>query len=214
MVVSLASPEALARLLAAGPLALDDREALGLASGLNAGQVEAVFDEFGSLPEALGATLADLRRRLPARPAARVVLLRDVARRLVVEPLKTRPVLSGWDAAGDYLRVVLKGLPREQLRGLFLDRRRRLIRDEALGEGTVDAVAAYPREILRRALELNASGVLLAHNHPAGDPAPSAADIEMTRQVVEAGRALRITVYDHIVVAGETLTSFRELGLL
>ena len=214
MVLSSVSSEAFARLLAAGPLALDDREAVQLAAGLTPGQVEAVFDEFGSLPEALGASLADLRRRVPVRSAARVILLRDVARRLIVAPLKTRSVLSGWEAVADYLRVVLKGLPREQLRGLFLDGRNRLIRDEALGEGTVDAVAAYPREILRRAMELNASAIVLAHNHPAGDPAPSAADIEMTRQVAEAGRVLRISLHDHILVAGETLTSFRRLGLL
>ena len=214
MVRSSPQSEALARLLASGPAALDDREVLQVAAGLTAGQAEAVFDEFGSLPEALGATVADLRRRIAAPQAARVVLLRDVARRLVAQPLKTRAILNGWDAVADYLRVVLKGLGREQLRGLFLDRRNRLMRDEALGDGTVDAVAAYPREILRRALELNASAIVLAHNDPAGDATPSAADVDMTRQVVEAGRALRISLHDHFVVAGETVTSFRKLGLL
>jgi DNA repair protein RadC len=214
MVTSPLPSEALVRLLAAGPLVLDDREALQLAAGLSAGQTEAIFDEFGSLPEALGATAADLERRLPPPCAARVVLLRDVARRLMVQPLKARTVLGGWDAVADYLRIVLKGLPREQLRGLFLDGRNRLIRDEALGDGTVDAVAAYPREILRRALELNASAVVLAHNHPAGDATPSVADLEMTRQVVEAGRALRISVQDHFLIAGDAVISFRKLGLL
>jgi DNA repair protein RadC len=195
-------------------MALDDREVLQVAAGLSAGQAEAVFDEFGSLPEALGATVADLRRRIAAPQAARVALLRDVARRLVAQPLKTRSVLSGWDIVADYLRVVLKGLAREQLRGLFLDGRNRLVRDEALGDGTVDAVAAYPREILRRALELNASAIVLAHNHPAGDATPSAADLDMTRQVVDAGRALCISLHDHFLVAGEAVTSFRKLGLL
>lgn len=120
--------ESFARLLAAGPLALDDREALQLAAGLSASQVDALFDEFGSLPEALGATPAELARRLPAGQAARLPLLRDLARRLAVAPLRSRAVLSGWEAVADYLRVVLAGLPREQLRGLFLDKRNRLIR--------------------------------------------------------------------------------------
>lgn len=206
--------EPLARLLSAGAGALDDREVLQVAAGLTAGEAEALFDEFGSLPEALAATAAELSRRISPRRAARVALLRDVARRLTVQPLRSRLGLGDWAAVADYLRVVLKGLPREQLRGLFLDKRNRLIRDEALGDGTIDAVAAYPREILRRALELNASAIVLAHNHPGGDATPSAADLEMTRQVSDAGRALRIALHDHVLVAGETVTSFRRLGLL
>ena len=97
---------------------------------------------------------------------------------------------------------------------LFLDHRNRLIRDEVMGAGTVDAAPVYPREVLRRALELDAAAIVLAHNHPGGDPAPSGADIESTRQVVEAGRALRIAVHDHFLVADQRVVSFKALGLL
>lgn len=216
MARSIPSPrsECFVRLLSAGSSALDDREVLQVAAGLTAGEAEAVFDEFGSLPEALAATVDDLRRRISGPKAARLALLREVARRLLAQPLRARPVLSSSATVEDYLRAVLKGAPREQLRALFLDKRNRLIRDEALGSGTVDHVPVYPREILRRALELNASAVVLAHNHPAGDPTPSFADIAMTREVVEAGRALRIAVHDHLFVAGESVVSFRALGLL
>lgn len=216
MARSSSSPESecFTRLLSAGSSALDDREVLQVAAGLTAGEAEAVFDEFGSLPEALAATVDDLRRRISGPKAARVALLRDVARRLLAQPLRARAVLSSSVAVADYLRAVLKGLPREQLRGMFLDKRNRLIRDEALGSGTVDHVPVYPREILRRALELNASAIILAHNHPAGDPTPSSADIAMTREVAEAGRALRIAIHDHLLVAGDTIVSFRAMGLL
>ncbi|TAJ71810.1 MAG: DNA repair protein RadC [Phenylobacterium sp.] len=206
--------EALARLVTSGPDALDDAEALQVAVGLGAAETAALFAEFGSLPEVLAATPAALARRVPAQQAARIALLKDVARRLLAAPLRARPALSGWDAVADYLRTVLAGRGREQLRGLFLDRRNRLIRDEVLGEGTVDHVPVYPREIVRRALELDASAVVLAHNHPGGLGAPSAADVESTRQVVEAGRLLRIAVHDHFLVADQTVVSFRSLGLL
>lgn len=206
--------EALARLVTAGPAALDDAEALALAAGLAAADAVALIAEFGSLPQVLAAEPAALSRLAPARGAARVALLKDVARRLLVAPLRKRPVLTGWDAVADYLRVALSGRSREQLLGLFLDKRNRLIRDEVLGEGTIDHVPVYPREVIRRALELDAGAVILAHNHPGGLDTPSAADVESTRQVVEAGRLLRIAVHDHFLVADEKVVSLRGLGLL
>lgn len=206
--------EALARLVASGPDALDDPEALQVAVGLGADACAALFAEFGSLPQVLAASPAALARCVSARQAARVVLLKDVARRLLAAPLRARPVLSGWAPVADYLRLVLAGRTREQLRGLFLDKRNRLIRDEVLGEGTVDHVPVYPREIVRRALELDASAVVLAHNHPGGLGVPSAADVDSTRQVIEAGRVLRIAVHDHFLVADQSVVSFRSLGLL
>ncbi len=96
---------------------------------------------------------------------------------------------------------------------LFLDRKNQLIADEVMNEGTVDHAPVYPREIVRRSLELSASSVILVHNHPSGDPTPSQADIEMTRQVVDAGRPLRVTVHDHLVVGREGVASFKALGL-
>jgi DNA repair protein RadC len=96
----------------------------------------------------------------------------------------------------------------------FLDKKNQLIVDEVMNEGTVDHAPVYPREVARRALELSASAVILVHNHPSGDPTPSAADIDMTRQVIEAGRALKIAVHDHLVVGREGVASFKALGLI
>lgn len=206
--------EAVARLVASGPQALDDQEALQVAAGLTAEQAAALFAEFGSLPEVLAASSAALSRRAPVAAAARLVLVKDIARRLLAAPLRQRPVLSGWESVAAYLRGMLAGRSREQLLGLFLDKRNRLIRDEVLGEGTVDHVPVYPREIVRRALELDAAAVVLAHNHPGGLATPSTSDIDSTRQVVEAGRLLRIAVHDHFLVADQQVVSFRSLGLL
>lgn len=203
-----------ARLCAAGPGALDDAEALCLAIGASEVEVAALLAEFGSLPEVLAAPRPELERCVSPEQAARIALARDLARRLLEVPLRTRAVLSGWGAVADYLRAVLQGLPREQFRVLFLDGKNRLIRDEVMGDGSVDHVPVYAREVMRRALELNASAVVLAHNHPGGDGAPSPGDVDATRQVVEAGRALRVTVHDHFLVADRSVVSFRSLGLL
>ena len=209
-----AQAEIFARLVASGPAALDDAEALQLAAGLSEDQVAALLDEFGSLPEVLAASAAALSRRLTAAQAAPVLLAKDLARRLLEAPLRTRPVLTGWDPVADYLRAVLAGRTQEQLRALYLDKRNRLIRDEVMGEGTVDHVPVYSREIMRRGLELGASALVLAHNHPGGHSVPSSTDVEATRQVVAAGRLLRIAVHDHFVVADQQVVSFRSLGLL
>lgn len=209
-----ASDAALARLVASGPAALDDREALEIVAGLAAGDAAALIEAFGSLPEVLAASAPALSRAVPAVAAARLVLAKDIARRLLAAPLRQRPVLSGWDPVAAYLRGVLAGRAREQLVGLFLDKRNRLIRDEVLGEGTIDHVSVYPREIMRRALELDAAAVVLAHNHPGGLATPSSSDVESTRQVVEAGRLLRIAVHDHFLVADQQVVSLRGLGLL
>lgn len=209
-----AAAEIARRLRDAGPLSLDDAEVLQLACGLRSGDAEALLTAFGSLPEVLAADPAALGRIVPADHAGQLRLARDLMRRVLAAPLRERPFLSGWSAVADYLKAVLAGLPREQFRVLFLDRRNRLIRDEVMGEGTVDHVPVYPREVLRRALELNASAVVLAHNHPGGDPAPSQADIDATKLVAEAGRALRVSVHDHFLVVGERVASFRAMGLL
>jgi DNA repair protein RadC len=208
------APTVARRLQDAGPRALFDAEVLQLACGLRPGEAEAVIAEFGSLPEALAADRSALERLLSPGRAARLGLARDLVRRVLEAPLRERPMMPGWSAVADYLRAVLSGLPREQFRVLFLDRRNRLIRDEVMGEGTVDHVPVYPREVLRRALELNCSAVVLAHNHPGGDPAPSPADVDATRLVIDAGRALRVNVHDHFLVAGERVASFRAMGLL
>jgi DNA repair protein RadC len=127
--------------------------------------------------------------------------------------VRKRTVISSWTALLSYVRVALADQPREQFRVLFLDKKNQLIADEVMNEGTVDHAPVYPREVMRRALELSASSLILVHNHPSGDPTPSQPDIEMTRQIIEAGKALRITLHDHLVVGRDGVASFKALGL-
>ena len=125
-----------------------------------------------------------------------------------------RPVISSWSALLAYVRVALQHEPREQFRVLYLDKKNQLILDEVQNRGTVDHAPVYPREVVRRALELSASALILVHNHPSGDPTPSRADIEITKQVVQAGRALNVEVHDHLVVGRDGVASFKQLGLM
>ncbi|MNE68303.1 hypothetical protein D3C80_1639560 [compost metagenome] len=113
-----------------------------------------------------------------------------------------------------YLRAALAHAPREQFRTLYLNKRNILIREEMRADGTVDHAPVYPREVVRRALELSASALILVHNHPSGDPTPSRADIEMTRRVIDAARVFDIEVHDHVIVGREGTKSFRALGLM
>lgn len=141
-------------------------------------------------------------------------LLHEATLRIGRAEVRKRPVISSWSALLAYAKTALANAPREQFRVFFLDKKNQLIADEVMNEGTVDHAPVYPREVARRALELAASAVILVHNHPSGDPTPSAADIDMTRQVVDAGRALRIAVHDHLVVGREGVASFKALGLI
>ena len=125
-----------------------------------------------------------------------------------------RPVLSTWNAVIDYCRAAMGFETREQFRILFLDKKNRLIADEVQQAGTVDHTPVYVREVVKRALELSASAIILVHNHPSGDPAPSRADIDMTKQIVDAARPLGIAVHDHIIVGRQGHASFRALKLI
>lgn len=141
-------------------------------------------------------------------------LLEICAKRMARARVMRRPVISGWQALLDYCHTMLAHRETEQFRVLFLDRKNMLIADEVLGEGTVDHVPVYPREVMRRALELNATALILVHNHPSGDPAPSEADISMTRSICAAADALSITLHDHLIIGKSCEISFRSEGLL
>jgi DNA repair protein RadC len=171
---------------------------------------------FGSLGAVLGATRDELRtvKGVGEALALDLKLLHEAALRAAHEQVARRPVISSWAALLAYVKAALAHEAREQFRVLFLDKKNQLIADEVMNRGTVDHAPVYPREVVRRALELSASAVILVHNHPSGDPTPSHADIDMTRQVVEAGRSLRITVHDHLVVGRDGVASFKALGLL
>ncbi len=170
---------------------------------------------FGGLAGVLGATMEDLRMVAGVGPAAALdlKLLHEATVRMGRTEVRKRTVISCWSALLAYVKVSMAAAPREQFRVLFLDKKNQLIADEVMTEGTIDHAPVYPREVMRRALELSASAVILAHNHPSGDPTPSAADVETTRQVEEAGRALRISVHDHIVVGRQGVASLKSLGL-
>ncbi len=125
-----------------------------------------------------------------------------------------RPVLSNWRALLDYCHASMAHAKNEQFRVLFLDRKNVLVGDEVQQQGTVDHTPVYPREVIKRALELHASAIILVHNHPSGDPTPSRADIQMTKEIADAGKRLGVNVHDHLVIGKKGHVSFKSLGLL
>jgi DNA repair protein RadC len=146
--------------------------------------------------------------------AQAVALIGAFAARAAAQPVMKRNVLSSWSAVVSYCQLTMQGLGSEQFRVLFLDRKNRLIRDVVMGEGTVDHAPVYPREVVKRALELEASALILVHNHPSGDPSPSSADVEMTKLIVAAARTMEISVHDHLIVGRQGHASLRQLGLM
>lgn len=136
------------------------------------------------------------------------------ARRLARGAVAKRPLLSSWSAVIDYCRTAMAFAEKEQFRLLFLDKRNALIADEVQQSGTVDHTPVYPREVVKRALELSATAIILVHNHPSGDPTPSAADVRMTREIVDVAKPLGITVHDHIIVGREGHASLKGLKLI
>lgn len=175
-----------------------------------------LIDRFGDFNRVLSAEPGQLMQVEGAGPAvvAELKIVEAAAQRLARSKVMNRPVLTNWDALLDYCHTAMAHAPIEQFRVLYLDRKNVLIADEQQARGTVDHVPVYPREVVRRALELNASAMILVHNHPSGDPTPSAADITMTRQIVAASETMGITVHDHIIVGKNRELSFRGTGLL
>ncbi|KQW82264.1 RadC family protein [Brevundimonas sp. Root1279] len=189
------------------PLAKDLLARFGGFEGIGAASHEAIED---TVAGALGYAKGKATRAI----ALDLQLIFEVTRRAAKEPAAKRPVITSWNALLAYVRVALQHEPREQFRVLYLDNRNQLILDEIQNRGTVDHAPVYPREVVRRALELSAKSMIIVHNHPSGDPTPSRADIEMTRQVVEAAKALELSVHDHLVVGREGVASFKQLGLM
>lgn len=177
---------------------------------------KALVAEFGSLAAALAAP-AERLAQVPGCGEAVIAALkviREAGLRMLKADAMQRPAISNWQALLDYCRAALQHEGIEQFRILFLDRKNQVIADEAQQRGTIDHTPVYPREVVKRALELNAAALILVHNHPSGDPTPSRADIEMTRQVRDAAAALGIALHDHLVVGRKGHVSFREKGLL
>lgn len=189
------------------PLAKDLLARFGSLEGIGAASLEAIEDQVAQ-------SMGYARGKASRAAALDLMLIFDTARRVAREPTAKRPVISSWTALLAYVRVALQHEPREQFRVLYLDKKNQLILDEIQNRGTVDHAPVYPREVVRRALELSACSMILVHNHPSGDPTPSRADIDMTREIVRAGHTLNVEVHDHLIVGRDGVSSLKQLGLM
>lgn len=210
------------RLFEGGPDALLDHElveyllALAIPRRDTKPLAKALLAEFGGIAALLTAD-AEALARVPGMgetSAAALKAAHAAALRLLRDQVAARPVLANWQALLDYLRADMAHHAIERVRVLHLNARNMLIRDELMNEGSVDEAPVYVREVIRRAIDLGSAAIILVHNHPSGDPSPSRADIEITRQVAEAGKRLGIAVHDHIILGAEGHTSLRAKGLI
>jgi DNA repair protein RadC len=176
----------------------------------------ALLGRFGSFGAVIAAPVNDLRgiEGLGEAGTAALKLVQGAALRLMRAEVMERPVLSNWDRLLEYLSAALARERVEQFRVLFLDARNRLLADEAQSRGTVNHTPVYPREVVKRALELHATALILVHNHPSGDPTPSHEDVAMTEEVRAAASALSLVLHDHIIIGNGRWLSFRQQGLL
>ena len=210
------------RFLEAGSDALSDYEMLELIlfRAIPQRDVKPLAKEllktFGSFGEAISAPVERLKKIKGLGDAAvtELKLVQAAANRLLRGEVKRRPVLSSWANVLDYYRAAMAFEDKEQFRILFLDKRNQLIADEVQQTGTVDHTPVYPREVVKRALELSATAVILVHNHPSGDPTPSRADIQMTQAIIEVAKPLGIAVHDHIIVGRDGHASLKGLRLI
>lgn len=210
------------RFLKGGPDALADYELLELLlfSALPRRDVKPLakrlLAEFGSFAELIAAEPTRLKRIAGVGDAvvAALKVVEAASHRALRDQIIGRPAISSWQALLDYCKAAMQHNKSEQFRILFLDRKNVLIADEVQQSGTVDHTPVYPREVVRRALDLGASSLIMVHNHPSGDPTPSQQDIATTERVVEAGKALGIAVHDHVVIGRTGHVSFKALGYL
>jgi DNA repair protein RadC len=206
----------------AGPNALSDYELLELLlfraqlRGDVKPLAKTLLAKFGSLAEVIAAPEARLLEVDGVGPATitELKVVHAAANRMLKDRVKERPVLSSWNTVLDYCRSAMAFADKEQFRILFLDKRNQLIADEVQQTGTVDHTPVYPREVLKRALELSATAIILVHNHPSGDPTPSRADIQMTQAIIEVAKPLGISVHDHIIVGKQGHASLKALKLI
>ncbi len=174
-----------------------------------------LLERFGTLGDVFAAEPAQLREfEIDQRTLVMFRAVRESGRRLAERKVKDMPVLTNWQQLLDYCHAALAHEKTEQFRILFLDRKNVLIADEIQQRGTIDHTPVYPREVVKRALDLGAAALILVHNHPSGDPKPSRDDIEMTREIRKASEALGIAIHDHLVIGRKGHASFRSLGLL
>ena len=209
------------RVMRAGAEVLEDYELLELLLFYAIERIDTkplakrLLERFGTLGDIFAAEPAQLREfEIDQRTLVLFRAAREAGRRLAERKVKDMPVLTNWQQLIDYCHAALAHEKTEQFRILFLDRKNVLIADEVQQRGTIDHTPVYPREVVKRALTLNAAALILVHNHPSGDPKPSRDDIEMTREVKAAAEALGITIHDHLVIGRKGHASFRSLGLI
>ena len=177
---------------------------------------KALIARFGSLAGVLNAEAGALQgvKGMGETGAAALKCVALAARRLARGEVEQKPVLASWQALLDYLTIDMAHLTVERVRVLYLDTRNRLIVDHHVGDGSIDEAAIHPREVVRKALEIGASALILVHNHPSGNPEPSRADIQITKRIAEAGRLLGIVVHDHVIVGRQGHVSLKAKGLI
>ena len=210
------------RLIDGGPDAMPDYELLELvlfkaiARADTKDLAKRLIARFGSFAEVINAPeilIGEVQGAGP-RVVQELKIVRAAALRLMQRQVMQKPVLGSWPQVLEYCRASMAYEARELFRILFLDKKNRLIADEVQGEGTIDHTPVYVREVVKRALELSSTAIILVHNHPSGDPAPSRADIDITKHIMDAGRPLGVAVHDHIIVGRQGHASFRALKLI
>ena len=226
---SIASPSAASghrsrlrkRLFEGGGKALLDHElveyllALAIPRRDTKAQAKELIAKFGGIGPLLSASAETLKREgLSETVIGALKIAEATALRLLETRLEGQPVLSSWDALCDYLHAAMTHSRTEQVRVLFLNAKNMLIANEAMWDGSVDEASVHVREVIARAIALGATAIIIVHNHPSGDPSPSQQDIRLTRDLVEAGRHMKVTVHDHIIVGATGRTSMRAMGLI
>lgn len=175
-----------------------------------------LIQHFGSLPALFAADAESLTHQsgMGETSAAAIKIVQAAALRMLSEPVREQPILASWQSLLDYLRADMAHLTIERVRVLYLNSKNMLIRDEIASEGSLDQAAIYVREIIRRSIDLGAAAIILVHNHPSGDSAPSRQDIQMTREIADVGKRLGISVHDHVIVGKNGVSSMRSAGLI
>ena len=210
------------RLLQGGSEALGDHEVIEylLMTAIPRRDVKplarSLLARFGSLPGVFNADPAALAKHpgMGETSAAALRIVALAARRLASATVRERPVLGSWQALIDYLTIDMAHLTVERVRVLYLNAQNMLIHDDHVGDGSIDEAAIHPREVIRRALDLGATALILVHNHPSGSPQPSRADIQITGRIAEAGRLLGVAVHDHVIIGREGHVSLKAKGLI
>lgn len=209
------------RLFDGGPKALLDHELVEYLLALTIPRVDTkptakrLIDQFGGVGPLLCADADTLRREgLSDGVIGALKIAEATALRLLETRVEGRPVLSSWDALGDYLQAAMAHSSVEEVRVLFLNARNMLLANEAMWRGSVDEASVHVREVISRAIALGATAIIIVHNHPSGDPSPSQQDIRLTRDLVEAGRHMKVTVHDHVIVGSQGRSSMKALGLI